>query len=147
MRDRLRQNLAVARSRARDAGDVNGEEREWKAFGLIPMMLLRTVLSLDGKSRRRITSVHPRCNRHLRPSRQGSTESCGGGSSCPRDMSWLEQARVAGEEAPTTTDSSRVPQIKLTYVPILPMGYRVESNQPRVQNGTYAGPRKNEVAL
>ena len=43
MRGRLRQCLPVAlreRSRAKDAGDAIGEERAWKAFGLIPMMLL-----------------------------------------------------------------------------------------------------------
>ena len=43
MRGRLRHCLAVAlreRSRAKDACDATGEERAWKAFGLIPMMLL-----------------------------------------------------------------------------------------------------------
>ena len=43
MRGRLRQSLAVAlreRSGAKDGGDVVGEERAWKVFGLIPMMLL-----------------------------------------------------------------------------------------------------------
>ena len=43
MRGRLRQSLAVAlweRSRAKDVGDVVGEERAWKVFGLIFVMLL-----------------------------------------------------------------------------------------------------------
>ena len=42
MQGRLRQCLAVAlrESRAKDAGDATGEERAWKASGLIPMMLL-----------------------------------------------------------------------------------------------------------
>ena len=66
----------------------------------------------------------PRCSRHLRASRQGSTESCGGGSGFPRTtrVGWSKfgfkdagnTRRAAREEAPTAsaTDTSRRPRIR-----------------------------------
>ena len=54
LRGRLRQCFAVAlreRYRARQSGDIQAEERAWKVFGLIPMMLMHRPQELGGSGR------------------------------------------------------------------------------------------------
>ena len=74
----------------------------------------RFSLLLRGMSRHRIVTVHPRCSRHLRASRQGSTESCGGGPGFPRTtrVGWSKFG---------SKDTGNTRRVALVFVPEHPL--------------------------
>ena len=108
--------------RPRGTGSVGREELARRADDFAHGRF--SLLLRGGKSRSRIATVHPRCSRHLRAPRQGSTESCGAAPGFPRTtrVGWRKfgskdagnTRRVAREEAPTAsaTDTFRRPRIR-----------------------------------
>ena len=102
--------------RPRGTGSVGREELARRADDFAHGRF--SLLLRGGKSRSRIATVHPRCSRHLRAPRQGSTESCGAAPGFPRTTRVVGGSLVPKTQATLDELQGRGPNSKCDrYLP------------------------------